>query len=592
VGRPESDSDNALSGLINKARSRKAGVKDAPKSEQPETTPKPSGLKPSEILYLPPDQKKLVGYLSRQRHASFKQMQQALDMDPTQILQTLATLKDRGYINEALQDAEIFYRVKFVDTSKRVGSILPKELQDALNQDNATFLSQSPLFKELTDAEINHIQQSITQEHYERSDVILWQGEPAKAFCMIKNGVVAVTNVSSDGKSNLITYLEQGDFFGESSLLTGATTNATITAFTPADVVIINKEDFIHLIAGHSGRSLELAKILAYRLASTNARMANKQNDVRLFFVISAGAHVGATTVASALALTIAASTKAATAYIEYPKEETPANFGFSPGLKEFAHPGNFHILNPSAGSSLSEAAQIHLLMDQANERFRNIVICIKRELAPELESLIRNAAQIAVISSRTSESRQNAKQIIDTLKYQMQVNKTKLLTVVNQTVSETDAREPNQDTIPDFILPYLTDLPTVSEQRAENLPVFLRKITEEMVSRLGFTSQIGVYIPTTIATNQETDTSVQVNNTLAFMGKIFGGATHEEVHGVWNSTDVGLVNETIHLVRSFCTQTILDERMGSVIDYVEGMKKELQQEAMAIEVNQKLMLI
>ena len=592
MGQPESDSNNALGGLIDKARNRKAGVKEAYKPGLRTLALKPSGLKPSDMLYLPPDQKKLISYLSRQRHATFRDMQKALDMEPPIILQTLATLKDRSYISEALHDGEIFYRVKFVDTSKRIGSNLPKELQDALNQDNASFLSQSPLFKELTEAEVNHIQQNIIQEHYERSDIILWQGEPAKAFCMIKNGVVAVTNVSNDGKSNLITYLEQGDFFGESSLLTGQTTNATITAFTPADIVAISKEDFFQLITSHSSRTLELAKILAHRLAITSTRMANKQNDVRLFFVISAGEEVGATTIASALAVTIAASTKTATAYIEYPKDANPANFGFSPEQTEFAHPASFHVLNPASDPSMNEAAQITLLMDQANERFRNIVICIKWHIAPELEALIRNAAQIAVISSRSAESRQNAKLIVDSLKYQMQVNKTKLLTITNQVMSEVDAHEPNQDTIPDFILPHLSGLPPVSEQRFDTLPIFLRKITEEMVGRLGFTSQIGVYIPTTIATNQEADTSDEVEKTMAFMGKTFGGATHEEVHGVWNSTEAGLVAENIHLVRSFCTQTILDERMGSVIDYVEAMKQELQQEAMAIEVNQKLMLI
>jgi hypothetical protein len=75
-------------------------------------------------------------------------------------------------------------------------------------------------------------------------------------------------------------------------------------------------------------------------------------------------------------------------------------------------------------------------------------------------------------------------------------------------------------------------------------------------------------------------------------MGKLFGGATYERVQGVWNSQEAGLVEEDIHLIRSFCNQTVLDKHMGGVVDYVEALKEELQQEAMAIEVNQKLMLI
>jgi len=47
-------------------------------------------------------------------------------------------------------------------------------------------------------------------------------------------------------------------------------------------------------------------------------------------------------------------------------------------------------------------------------------------------------------------------------------------------------------------------------------------------------------------------DTVVQVDKTLAFMGQVFGGATHEEVQGVWNSSEAELVTENIHLIRSF----------------------------------------
>jgi hypothetical protein len=108
----------------------------------------------------------------------------------------------------------------------------------------------------------------------------------------------------------------------------------------------------------------------------------------------------------------------------------------------------------------------------------------------------------------------------------------------------------------------------------------------------LGNTNQIGVYIPTTIAVDQKVNTSEYVEKTLSFMGKLFGGATYQKVQGVWNSQEAGLVQEDIHLIRSYCSQPVLDKYMGEVVDYVETLKQELQQEAMALEVNQKLMLI
>ncbi len=75
-------------------------------------------------------------------------------------------------------------------------------------------------------------------------------------------------------------------------------------------------------------------------------------------------------------------------------------------------------------------------------------------------------------------------------------------------------------------------------------------------------------------------------------MGGVFGGATHEKVRGVWNSDEVGIVAEDIHLVRSFCSPSNLDEHMSTVVDYMERLKQEMKQEAMALEINSKLMLI
>jgi hypothetical protein len=144
----------------------------------------------------------------------------------------------------------------------------------------------------------------------------------------------------------------------------------------------------------------------------------------------------------------------------------------------------------------------------------------------------------------------------------------------------------------PDFIIPFLSSLPPIAERRVENLPGPLTEVIVEIFNLLGYTNQIGVYLPTTIRVDQKADTSEYVEKTLSFMGKLFGGATHEKVQGMWNSQGVGLVQEDIHLVRSYCSQSILDKHMGEVVDYVEILKQELQQEAMALEVNQKLMLI
>jgi hypothetical protein len=75
-------------------------------------------------------------------------------------------------------------------------------------------------------------------------------------------------------------------------------------------------------------------------------------------------------------------------------------------------------------------------------------------------------------------------------------------------------------------------------------------------------------------------------------MGKHFGGATSNQAEGVWDSEEAGLVNEVVYIVRSFVTQEEMNEHLDAVLAYMAELKEKLQQEAMAVEVDRKLMLV
>ena len=112
------------------------------------------------------------------------------------------------------------------------------------------------------------------------------------------------------------------------------------------------------------------------------------------------------------------------------------------------------------------------------------------------------------------------------------------------------------------------------------------------LADRLGRTNQISVFIPTTVDVNQTVDTQIYVDRTLALLGRFFRGATSSQAQGVWKSEEVGLVGETVYIVRSYATKLALKNHLPEVLLFVEQLKEELSQEAMAVEVNQKLMLI
>ena len=121
----------------------------------------------------------------------------------------------------------------------------------------------------------------------------------------------------------------------------------------------------------------------------------------------------------------------------------------------------------------------------------------------------------------------------------------------------------------------------------------FKQRIEEmDFVNRLERTQQIGVYIPTTISVDTPIDASIYVERSLDFMAKLFGGATSKTLNGTWNSNEAGVVKEEVYLIYSYVTAQDVKTSLSKVVQYVKDLKAELQQEAMALEVNKKLTFI
>lgn len=142
-----------------------------------------------------------------------------------------------------------------------------------------------------------------------------------------------------------------------------------------------------------------------------------------------------------------------------------------------------------------------------------------------------------------------------------------------------------------DLDLPWLPDA-CPPAMAAFDCPAPVARVLAELISRVDRVHQISAYIPTTQAVDQPLDTSEVVQRTLAFFSLRFGGATVSPARGAWHSDQAGVVSEQVWLVISHTTQEDLSQHVDDVVDYVRRLKRELSQEAMAIEINHRLMLV
>jgi hypothetical protein len=111
----------------------------------------------------------------------------------------------------------------------------------------------------------------------------------------------------------------------------------------------------------------------------------------------------------------------------------------------------------------------------------------------------------------------------------------------------------------------------------------------KQLKNLITLSHNIKIYVPSTNGTSA-IDNSGYVHATLEFLAGLFDGATAYDGFGAWITKEGGqLVTEKIVICQSFCDQLALDCDIDKVYKYCLALKIELNQEAVALEVNNVL---
>ncbi len=314
----------------------------------------------------------------------------------------------------------------------------------------------------------------------------------------------------------------------------------------------------------------------------------------KFILVVSVEQGCGATTIGSYFAGSLAKNhSDKKTVYMEYPaKGKISTEFGYDESEPIHKHTNGFDIWNDFDLGEVPEGAESSLLMTKILNQYANIVMHatvkgdIDHFIDMYLEPLFRYTKAIVVMVPNSDKAVEKTAAVVKSIQRHVRQDQTTLYTIVNKV-----NKDINLDMKVNFDVPYIADLPAVSSA-AFNVPEPAAKVITEIVERIERVHQICIFIPTTINIDQPFDSSIYVNRTMVFLGEKFGGATSSQARGVWNSDDSGIVNEVVHLVVSYTTEDDLNRFANEVIEFIKLLKDELQQEAMALEINKKMILV
>lgn len=133
--------------------------------------------------------------------------------------------------------------------------------------------------------------QVVNHAHFETGDFIFRQGDVGDQFYVIVSGEVEVLKESPNGQQTQLACLSQGEYFGESALLTGRRRNASIRATSPVDLMCMGRDEFNNLAGAWLKFSESLETLSAERgLAHTTSGDIERS---RAFRTLMVGAALG-----------------------------------------------------------------------------------------------------------------------------------------------------------------------------------------------------------------------------------------------------------------------------------------------------------
>jgi len=130
----------------------------------------------------------------------------------------------------------------------------------------ATVLSRNLLFRGLEPATLERIARLCVRRPYPRDAVIFSQSDPGDALFGVVTGRVRISASSASGREVFLNIMEPGDTFGEIALLDGRPRTASASAMAPSDLLVIQRESFLRLLANEPVLTDHLLRLLCARL--------------------------------------------------------------------------------------------------------------------------------------------------------------------------------------------------------------------------------------------------------------------------------------------------------------------------------------
>jgi cAMP-dependent protein kinase regulator len=111
--------------------------------------------------------------------------------------------------------------------------------------------ARSPLFGDFSREELLEVVRGLELRSYDAGAILVSEGEPGDSLFLLTHGAVRAFVKTPTGHNVEVRRMEEGEFFGEVSLLSGGTRSATVTAATPCELLELDRRTLDDIARRH-----------------------------------------------------------------------------------------------------------------------------------------------------------------------------------------------------------------------------------------------------------------------------------------------------------------------------------------------------
>ena len=136
-------------------------------------------------------------------------------------------------------------------------------------------LVKSQLFGGLPEEHIAQIENIAVDKHYNKGDVIFYDGDEGNGFYLVASGSVSVYKLSPEGKEQILHIVKEGDTIGAVPVFSGKSFPANARAISKSHLLFFDRNKFIQLITNKPSLTMNILALLSMRLREFTIQVEN-----------------------------------------------------------------------------------------------------------------------------------------------------------------------------------------------------------------------------------------------------------------------------------------------------------------------------